>query len=238
MVRRLALVLASTVALLSSGASVAFADIVTLIIRGTLESYDDQLGRLNGVGPVRYIQADYVFDTTLGTTISSASGEMTYGGPSYGTSSPLIGVDVLVNDSHFLWFASGGDALVTTSANAFSANSVYRNTANGISEQVQVFATLQSFPNPAFPLSFDTFFYQVKSTDLVDLELNLSKIDTATNEHLDHSHFFAHIDTMNVFVQRVAAVPEPSTWAMMILGFAGVGFMAYRRRGKLALSAI
>jgi hypothetical protein len=27
-------------------------------------------------------------------------------------------------------------------------------------------------------------------------------------------------------------VPEPSTWAMMILGFAGVGFMAYRRRNK------
>jgi hypothetical protein len=25
------------------------------------------------------------------------------------------------------------------------------------------------------------------------------------------------------------AVPEPSTWAMMIFGFAGVGFMAYRR---------
>jgi Protein of unknown function (DUF642)/PEP-CTERM motif len=29
----------------------------------------------------------------------------------------------------------------------------------------------------------------------------------------------------------VAAVPEPSTWAMMILGFMGVGFMAYRRKG-------
>jgi hypothetical protein len=25
-------------------------------------------------------------------------------------------------------------------------------------------------------------------------------------------------------------VPEPSTWAMMILGFAGIGFMAYRRK--------
>jgi hypothetical protein len=25
-------------------------------------------------------------------------------------------------------------------------------------------------------------------------------------------------------------IPEPSTWAMMILGFAGVGFMAYRRK--------
>jgi hypothetical protein len=27
-------------------------------------------------------------------------------------------------------------------------------------------------------------------------------------------------------------VPEPSTWAMMILGFAGVGFLAYRRRSN------
>jgi hypothetical protein len=30
------------------------------------------------------------------------------------------------------------------------------------------------------------------------------------------------------------AVPEPSTWAMMILGFVGVGFMAYRRKDKQA----
>jgi len=35
----------------------------------------------------------------------------------------------------------------------------------------------------------------------------------------------------------VAAVPEPSTWAMMILGFAGVGFMAYRRKAKPAMMA-
>lgn len=34
-----------------------------------------------------------------------------------------------------------------------------------------------------------------------------------------------------------AAVPEPSTWAMMVLGFAGVGFMAYRRKSKPALMA-
>jgi hypothetical protein len=33
----------------------------------------------------------------------------------------------------------------------------------------------------------------------------------------------------------VTAVPEPTTWAMMILGFAGIGFMAYRRKSKPAL---
>jgi uncharacterized protein (TIGR03118 family) len=30
----------------------------------------------------------------------------------------------------------------------------------------------------------------------------------------------------------IRAVPEPSTWAMMILGFFGVGFMAYRRNSQ------
>jgi hypothetical protein len=35
-----------------------------------------------------------------------------------------------------------------------------------------------------------------------------------------------------------AAVPEPSTWAMMILGFAGLGFMAYRRKGERALRLV
>jgi hypothetical protein len=34
-----------------------------------------------------------------------------------------------------------------------------------------------------------------------------------------------------------SSVPEPSTWAMLLLGFAGVGFMAYRRKSKPALIA-
>ncbi|MGA8807478.1 MAG: PEP-CTERM sorting domain-containing protein [Thermoanaerobaculia bacterium] len=33
-------------------------------------------------------------------------------------------------------------------------------------------------------------------------------------------------------LHAIAAVPEPSRWAMIILGFAGVGFMAYRRKSK------
>jgi hypothetical protein len=41
----------------------------------------------------------------------------------------------------------------------------------------------------------------------------------------------------NQIIAEVAAVPEPSTWAMMILGFAGIGFMAYRRKSKPALMA-
>jgi hypothetical protein len=43
--------------------------------------------------------------------------------------------------------------------------------------------------------------------------------------------FFATVSTVT------PAVPEPSTWAMMILGFAGIGFMAYRRKSRPALMA-
>lgn len=35
----------------------------------------------------------------------------------------------------------------------------------------------------------------------------------------------------------VSAIPEPSIWAMLLLGFGGIGFMAYPRRSKPALLA-
>jgi hypothetical protein len=34
------------------------------------------------------------------------------------------------------------------------------------------------------------------------------------------------VDNIDISV----AVPEPATWAMMIMGFMGIGFLAYRRR--------
>jgi hypothetical protein len=44
-------------------------------------------------------------------------------------------------------------------------------------------------------------------------------------------------DTFTVTPPLTQAVPEPSTWAMMILGFAGIGAMTYRRRKSALLAA-
>jgi len=38
-----------------------------------------------------------------------------------------------------------------------------------------------------------------------------------------------------VLVATMQAVPEPSTWAMMILGFVGISYFAYRRRNQVSL---
>jgi len=55
----------------------------------------------------------------------------------------------------------------------------------------------------------------------------------------DDQHFSAagqQIEANYVF-NLLSGVPEPSTWVMMILGFAGLGFIAYRRKNKAALMA-
>jgi hypothetical protein len=35
---------------------------------------------------------------------------------------------------------------------------------------------------------------------------------------------------------KLTAVPEPSTWGMMLLGFAGLGYLGYRKRAALAVA--
>jgi hypothetical protein len=42
-------------------------------------------------------------------------------------------------------------------------------------------------------------------------------------------------DQPTVTLEFAEAVPEPSTWVMMIFGFAGIGFTAYRGKSKPAL---
>jgi hypothetical protein len=54
--------------------------------------------------------------------------------------------------------------------------------------------------------------------------------------YADREHTGAFLD-VSADVALTAGVPEPSTWAMMILGFTGVGFMSYRRKSKPALMA-
>ena len=46
------------------------------------------------------------------------------------------------------------------------------------------------------------------------------------------------VSTLNIYADFTAPIPEASTWAMMILGFAGVGFMAYRRRNQVSLRLV
>jgi outer membrane lipase/esterase len=56
----------------------------------------------------------------------------------------------------------------------------------------------------------------------------------ADDEHLAAS---AQAIEGNYLYSVAVGTPEPSTWAMLILGFAGIGFMAYRQKSKSELIA-
>ena len=71
----------------------------------------------------------------------------------------------------------------------------------------------------------------VQSTSFIDPFISIDPVFLST--HPDFSLQFSPGIT-----NGIGAVPEPSTWAMMILGFAGVGFMAYRRKSKPAFRLV
>jgi hypothetical protein len=64
----------------------------------------------------------------------------------------------------------------------------------------------------------------------------ISFIETASN---DGGNNDALIDGVSFQGPAVtSAVPEPSTWAMMILGFFGIGFLAHRRSNRPAMRLV
>ena len=150
------------------------------------------------------------------------------------TAGPDFTVDV---DPHALWNAgalprwSNADGLITK---------LY---ATGTDDSGQVAGTLIG---DVFPLwsqgglttAFGTLVGRIGSGDFFAIGTHFSGPANATGE-LTFFYWDSNNGDNTQFVNaNISAVPEPSTWAMMILGFAGVGFMAYRRRNQVSLRLV
>jgi hypothetical protein len=96
-------------------------------------------------------------------------------------------------------------------------------------------ATLSNPTNNGTAISFAGGKEVFNFTDLpVNIGSNILTFAYTSLSDADHAGFQGLGDE-GWGVEQVAisaAVPEPTTWAMMILGFAGIGFMAYRRRNQ------
>ncbi len=68
-------------------------------------------------------------------------------------------------------------------------------------------------------------------TDYISVYTTSANIYSTPNGHGEASVSF------QINGPFVAAVPEPSTWAMLIAGFVAIGLLAYRRRNNLVLKA-
>jgi hypothetical protein len=84
---------------------------------------------------------------------------------------------------------------------------------------------------PSLPIDGSGLGFTTNSTSVPGIDLQF----VIVGQNIGYQEFAAGSNSVLgvgdfAFTAAVAAVPEPSTWAMMILGFCGLGFMAYRRK--------
>jgi hypothetical protein len=96
---------------------------------------------------------------------------------------------------------------------------------------------IQHDDGATFNVASSYLFYNPAETNAVTEILGVSGPYTNAGFVLTYVEGNGSPSVLNVQVNGLnltEGVPEPSTWAMMILGFCGVGFMAYRRKSKPA----
>ena len=223
------------------GISQASAAVVRETFTGAIIGGDGAIGnpaldRLGLFGPVGAnvlgdaYTATYVFDTALGTLTSSAcspasascsSGTNTLSGPPGAI--PIVGETLTINGHSFSF---GGVTFPVNSAEMVGIN-------NGPADPSNVFAEVEAnsdlnslrddlrLTNGGLPSSLVTpFSYTVHAGDGADFTDSFFQADTSKG--LDRFEFGIAAVTL------ASGVPEPSTWAMILLGFACLGVAGYR----------
>jgi hypothetical protein len=213
--------LALGIAMTLAGVTEGRASTITQIVDLTRTSY--RAPNPNGVGSTAFSQ----FDSALGTLTS-----VTFGLPVDG------------------WYPSSGGWLPYLSfiyKGPTVAGSTVDPRYNLYSGDFQIVGTPYN-PIPQSTNSGTTTSFNFKNTSDSDLAYYIG-LGTLTLTYSDNRETVADFWNINVFcplqncttapshpemaitytyTEAAAAVPETSTWAMMILGFAGVGFMRYR----------
>ncbi|WP_213773439.1 PEPxxWA-CTERM sorting domain-containing protein [Bradyrhizobium sp. dw_78] len=130
-------------------------------------------------------------------------------------------------------YPSGGQHIATVAACSFSAGCTGYNPQPGPINQI--FTPATGFDGAAnYSVDFD-----VESNTVYEILLGATaQVHSSSAEAYGSSSVNATLAispdfagyTIDLSQGIASAVPEPSTWAMMILGFCGLGFMAYRRK--------
>lgn len=211
-------------ALLTTSAS---ADIVTLKYMGTVESGADTSGYFGTAGANLTndaFTATFVFDTSRGSEYQFAA----HGGSVYPSPSPALSASLTINGKTF-----NEDPTIYAD---FQESPI----SKGL---FQAYAGVGEFDNDSVSLALNVVTSDPNAPQFSSLAAPFSYTSVAGDDNLGRFTFGA--DNLFLLSNTVtqtnptftAAVPEPSTWAMMILGFFGIGFLTYRRKNQMALNA-
>ena len=179
--------------------------------------------------------------TSLGVTLTpSLAGGTNYafGGA---TTGPLVTTPTLAHDFPYSLMTQATQYLTTHPV--ADANALYVIAGGGNDARATLGALAARLLTETDVLTFDIFGLgslisgnpgAYGFTNVADACGSIVAANCATYAYWDgiHPTAAAHEVIAQAFLTDIGAVPEPSTWAMMILGFAGIAFVAYRRRNQ------
>lgn len=213
-------------AVLAAGiSSAASAAIVTTTYEGTVIEGWDYAGLIGDAGTDftgLSFTAVFVIDTSINLVTDTSN-----------PSKPLQKVDAdLFGGTPFVnaYILLNGETLIIPSPASFGALVVG---GGEVAHDTDNFDTPAAFNfrlrSPLVPANFDVE-YDLLATD--DFISELFLYSDATGDITD---FYVALDINRAFNTVTGGIPEPTTWALMILGFGGAGAML--RRSKAALAA-
>jgi PEP-CTERM motif len=257
---RLTLV-AATIAGMLAIATQASATAVQVTYTGTVQSGSDSRGWFGPIGANLAgdsFTATFVFDTGLGTLVnttypacsspySCAGGgqQEVYGGTNYSTATPNLTTSLTIGSGTYS-FVGARDAYLIVNADAgMACNGCYTWDANVAAVTVGANLLPNTLPYLVMAAPYDCSGDPTKCGLPFPSSITPFPVTDVTKAGFGAYGSFGFNDGADIFFSpstvslsfAESAVPEPSTWAMLLLGFVGLGFMAYRRKSKPALIA-
>jgi PEP-CTERM motif len=227
----------ATALAVSLAASSASADVVVVTYTGVVLTNSYDVTGVFGfpdntdIGGQSYT-ATYVFNTALGDVFSSPSTNFAKGGTLYGFVSPALratltinGVTVSIGVPNYNAQIYGQNEGTTSAEQAVAQN---MEGVAGIGVYTYNYVDNEVHSNTGnLPASITTpFTYTVNPmTDYATQDFQFETYNYNTDTFEAYADGQLSAETLTVTV-----VPEPSTWALMFIGFGGLGFAAYRKR--------
>jgi hypothetical protein len=220
--------------------SSAQATIVTATYTGTITSGISCSEACAGLDGANF-RAVFNYDPTIaGFQGNTPNYSHAFGGGALGIV-PIISESFSINNGPSLNFSSFDSGAIQSYSDEFGSSQGHSSAFLISTPQIfylQNMDVVIGSTSTSIPLSLlSPFTYTLQAGEFGSGSFHYHYIDFAGRDDILFADLAPTTLTVTVAESPIAAVPEPSTWAMMILGFAGIGFMAYHRKTRPALMA-
>ena len=211
----------------------ASARIVTVTFTGTVATVDNPDGLWNSPSLGETIVTSMTFDTSQAYgSYSDGSENNIWGGTGYGGPQFILSASATINGVVYSVASPNYGSLSSDVYPSAPYSGVIGNGKNDVANGGASYTSTSvmegansSSPSLPFPYSLTTSY----SYTLGPNDVGMNEIAFVNDNFVTDLWQFDNIVGNVTNVTVVVGAPEPSTWAMLLLGFAGLGFAGYRR---------